>query len=201
MAYNRHILIEESSLDYALDHLGEEVVEEVDDFFLEEVPEFSLEAIWTRPVTSEDQEREIVYEAAAVSADRIEITQQQLSRVAALVVIAGFLVFLVGYSLGTYKAVGISEGSEFIPTELYSAFFKVGERDEAVAEESLNEGKAYGRFATRQEADKLREEYTDKGQRMNVIPRVSKTASGQEYRWYTVVDELVEQKNDLCMKG
>lgn len=115
------------------------------------------------------------------SGDKVEITHNQLSRGAALIVLLAFLIFLLGYTLGKQSS---EQASEFMPS-LYTTFFG-GTLIKGVLTEEKKVLKEYGRFATEQEADKLYSNLVKQGKKIDIIKRISSTASGKEYTWYQV---------------
>ncbi len=120
--------------------------------------------------------------------DRVEITQQQVSRTTALALFAGFLLFLAGYTMGKYQVIGnLSGTSELIPSLVYSMFFDSTEAVVQGLDTSTQSAGYYARFATREEADKLCMNLKKRGEAATVVLQSSFTASGKEFVQYQVV--------------
>ncbi len=119
--------------------------------------------------------------------DRVEITQQQLSRTMAIALCAGFFIFLVGYSMGKYQVIRNERGSsEDMLSYGEALFFDNSEPVAQALEKSFHgEGNA-GHFATLEEADKLCMLLKKRGKAATVIPQSSFTASGREFVQYLV---------------
>ena len=128
--------------------------------------------------------------SSELASDRIEMTQQQLSRGAALMVLAGFGMFIVGYLMASNQP---ERSQEFMPHELYGSFFG-GDTQAKTPQVKSHE---YGRFATYKEADKLRKELSAQARAVTVIPHTSYSASGTRYEWFSVCDALERNKNTM----
>jgi len=187
MAHNRPIFVEETSFDQAMVESLEHALDEFQQGLPEEIPEDLIDAL------PAEHEKQVEASIEAVATDRIELTQQQLSRGVALALLAGFAMFLVGYMMGTYR---IERSSGLIPAVLYSAFFET-HTDEAAKMHTGTQKKEYGRFATGEEADILRIELVNKGTSAQVVKRTSYTASGREYVRFCVCEpDSTEQPHE-----
>jgi hypothetical protein len=127
-----------------------------------------LEKIETRIIIAPQQER-------------VEITQQDLSRSLALVLVAAFFLFLGGYTLGKYHVV--REETQLLPHELYAMLGQP--RVSAGKKEGTSQG-VYGRFATIAEADVLCYQLKKRGMDVQVHVQQSSTTTGMSYQHYVV---------------
>ncbi len=110
--------------------------------------------------------------------ERFEVvTQQQLSRAVALILMVAFGVFLVGYVVGKYTHEKVYDN--LIPSEMYGLFFAPKEQ---LLVREIN-GVEYARVATLQEAVTLSSKLTDS----EIVTRTSCSVSGEEKQWYQVV--------------
>ena len=117
-------------------------------------------------------------EAYEIPAEPYEVvTQQQLSRAAALLIMVIFGVFLVGYTLGGSIHTKVYDG--LIPSELYGLFFSPNKQK--VVDEI--KGAEYARVATLQEAVTLSNRLGD----CEIVTRTSRSVSGEEKKWYQVL--------------
>ena len=188
MAHNRSMLIKRASFDEALVHTYGEVRDEFQQGLPEEMPEDLQEALGETlgdPVSHSEE----AAQSQELASDRIELTQQQLSRGAAVLVLAGFGIFIVGYLMATYQP---ERSQELIPQELYGSFFGEHMQTEVPSPTSHE----YGRFASYKEADKLRKELEAHAQAVTVIPHTSYSASGTRYEWFSVCDDQRQKYND-----
>lgn len=137
-----------------------------------------------------------VLRAKSTSTDKIEITQQQVSRFLAFLLMAIFLIFLSGYTLGKYRTERYNRGEAVPP--LYSIFF---ETTHAIVPPSQKEGQAfgseYGLFATFEEADKLCRKLRRNRILAQVVVRNSSTVSGKNIAHYVVCRETKLEKATL----
>lgn len=190
MANNRSILVDEA----LFDHTRDQAAVDVPDEFQVGLPEELLdeESIKALPAANPGKQIEAFLEHAhdaqeTVVSDRIEITQQQLSRGVALVVLASFLVFIVGYAMGSYKVRGEQFAMpELIPAVLFSSFFETDSHENSLGNTYDSGTHEYGRFATLQEADTLRSALEKEGRSTRVVTRTSRTPAGHEYHWFQV---------------
>lgn len=175
MAHNRSILASETSFDQALVVSYGTTRDEFQQGLPEEILEALPDEVLGAPAASQESQ------AQDVVVDRIEITQEQLSRGAALLVLAGFGVFIMGYLMGTCKS---ELSQDLIPAEL-SRTLLYEDRGPQVSTQKKR-AHEYGRFATREEADTLIKELNNQGTYVQVVPHTSYSATGHEYGWYSV---------------
>jgi hypothetical protein len=126
--------------------------------------------------TELEEESELSQQVAGLADEPFEqVTQQQMARLAALVLLLGFSIFLVGYWLG--QSAQREAFDRVVPGELYSAFYTGGSQVETACSE-------YARVATLEEAvtlgSRLKDNYT-------IVPRTSRSVSGGEVTWYQVI--------------
>lgn len=104
------------------------------------------------------------------------ITQQQMSRLAALVMLIGFLIFLVGYWFG--QSVQREVFDSVVPEELFSASYSQGG-----SHLGATQGYECARVATLEEAvtlgSRLKDDY-------EIVPRTSRSVAGGEVTWYQI---------------
>jgi hypothetical protein len=139
------------------------------------------------------QENIVVLRKTSKNNDKIEITQQQASRFFALLLVALFIIFLGGFTLGKYRTVKHDRG-QYMPS-LYSI---LSETTPMMAP-SLQTGcqileSEYGRFATFEEADKLCRSLRKNGTISQVVMHNSYTASGRGIAHYVVCQETSPKK-------
>ncbi len=138
-------------------------------------------------------EQENVGTTSIHGSDRIEITQQQVSRSMALVLVGSFLLFLAGYTLGKYHVVqSTSEGAKLIPDLVYGMFFERVTEEPLIVPHKEVHGE-YSRFATFEEADKLCRELKKRGILTQVVTRSSSTVNGRRFVHYAVCKETQKE--------
>ena len=118
-----------------------------------------------------------VYEAQSPVEPYEVVTQQQLSRVVALILMITFGIFLVGYTVG--KSTHSRTYDSLAPSELYSILFP----QEVKPSLYETEGREYARVASLQEAVTLSSKLKDS----EIVTRTSCSVSGKEKKWYQVV--------------
>lgn len=126
--------------------------------------------------------------------DLIEITQQQVSRAVAVILLGAALIFFVGYTMGKYYVAPSRPIQSDIQSVLRGMFFE--ECDANFHASEVTDLGVWGCFATLEEADKVCNDLKKSGKSTKVIPRCSSTGSGREFRQYLVYTDKETVSND-----